>query len=89
MVQNERTWIILGSHNFIVIRIYTGYVISALLDVRTILMSETVLTYPPTWEQGYKLGYIENGRITFIGWSRKFPEMLALYGSSYRCITAV
>jgi len=30
-------------------------------------MSYTVLTSPLTWKEGYKTGYIENGRIAFIG----------------------
>jgi hypothetical protein len=29
-------------------------------------MSDTVLTSPITWKEGYKLSYIENGWIAFI-----------------------
>jgi len=30
-------------------------------------MSYAVLTSPLTWKEGYKPGYVENGRIAFVG----------------------
>jgi len=36
-------------------------------------MSYIVLTSPLTWKEGYKTGYIENGRIAFIAGLEDFP----------------